>query len=91
MIKLLTERHFEFFSLKGDCTGSSESTHVKMPLCWNSHVMAHLLSMEYGCILQYLQQEDSASTSPHANRQACDLVARRRPHLQYHKWIQDVL
>ena len=39
-VKLLTEHHLEFLSLKGGCTGSSESTHVKMPHCWNSHVAA---------------------------------------------------
>ena len=42
IVKLLTEHHLEFLSLKGDCTGSSESTHVKMPHCWKSHVAAHL-------------------------------------------------
>ena len=42
--KLLTEHHLEFLSLKGDCTGSSESTLVKMPHCWKSHVVAQLLS-----------------------------------------------
>ena len=41
-IKLLTEHHLEFLSLKGGCTGSSESTLVKIPNCWKSHVMAHL-------------------------------------------------
>ena len=41
-IKLPTEHNFEFISLKGDCTGSSESTLVKMPHCWKSHVTAHL-------------------------------------------------
>ena len=30
-VKLLTEHHLEFQSLKGGCSGSSESTHVKMP------------------------------------------------------------
>ena len=40
IVKLLTERHLEFLSLKGGCTGSSESTHVKMPHCWKSHVTA---------------------------------------------------
>ena len=40
-VKLLTEHHLEFLNLKGGCTGSSESTHVKMPLCWKSHVAAH--------------------------------------------------
>ena len=41
-LKLLTEHRLEFLSLKGDCTGSSESTHVKMPHCWKSHVTAQL-------------------------------------------------
>ena len=41
--KLLTERHFEFLSLKGGCRGSSESTHVKIPHCWKSHALAQLL------------------------------------------------
>ena len=42
-IKLLTEGHLEFLSLKGDCTGSSESTLVKMPHCWKSLiVVAHV-------------------------------------------------
>ena len=41
-VKLLTEHHLEFLSLKGGCTGSSESTFVKMPHCWKSHVTAHL-------------------------------------------------
>ena len=30
-VKLLTEHHLEFLSLTGGCTGSSESTLVKMP------------------------------------------------------------
>ena len=40
--KLLTEHHLEFLSLKGGCTGSYESTLVKMPHCWKSHIMAQL-------------------------------------------------
>ena len=40
-VKLLTEYHLELLSLKGGCTGLSESTLVKMPHCWKSHVMAH--------------------------------------------------
>ena len=38
----VTEHHLEFLSLKGGCTGSSESTLVKMPHCWKSHVTAQL-------------------------------------------------
>ena len=40
-VKLLIEHHLEFLSLKGGCTGSSESTHVKIPHCWKSHATAH--------------------------------------------------
>ena len=39
---LLIEHHLEFLSLKGDCTGSSESIHVKMPHCWKSYVAAQI-------------------------------------------------
>ena len=41
-VKLLTENHFEFLSLKGDCKDSSESMLVKMPHCWKSHAMAQI-------------------------------------------------
>ena len=41
-VKLLTEHHLKFLSLKCGCTCSSESTLVKMPHCWKSHVKAHL-------------------------------------------------
>ena len=43
-VKLLTEHHLEFLSLKVGCRGSFESTHVKMPHCWKSHVLAQLPS-----------------------------------------------
>ena len=43
--KLLTEHHLEFLSLKGGCTDTSESTVVKMPHCWKSHVTAHVTAM----------------------------------------------
>ena len=42
IVKLLTEHHFEFLSLKGDCRGSSASTHVKMTHCWKSHATAQM-------------------------------------------------
>ena len=54
-VKLLTEQHLEFFylwyllimltvfpSLKGGCTGSYESTLVKILHCWKSHVAAQI-------------------------------------------------
>ena len=47
IVKLLTERHLEFLSLKGGCTGSSESTLVKMSNCWKSHALAHMIYHEW--------------------------------------------
>ena len=38
----LAEQHSVFLSLKGGCTGWSESTFVKLPHCWKSHVVAHI-------------------------------------------------
>ena len=42
-VKLLTAHHLGVLSLKGGCTGSSESTLVKMPHCWKSHVEARIV------------------------------------------------
>ena len=41
-VNLLTEQHLEFQILTQACTRSSESTLVKMPHCWKSHVTAHI-------------------------------------------------
>ena len=43
IVKLLTEHCLEFLSFKGGCTGSSESTLVKMSNCWKSHGLAHII------------------------------------------------
>ena len=48
IVKLLTEHHLEFLSLKGGCRGSSESTHAKMPYCWKSRALAHLILVNAG-------------------------------------------
>ena len=45
-VKLLTEHHLEFVSLKGGCTGSSESTLVRMPHCVAAQFMIYLLRAE---------------------------------------------
>ena len=42
IVKLLTEHHLEFLSLKGGCRGLSESTHVKMQHCGKSHSLAYI-------------------------------------------------
>ena len=43
-VKLLIETHLRFLSLKGGCTGLSESTPVKIAHCWESRVVAKLWS-----------------------------------------------
>ena len=43
IVKLLSEHHLEFLSLKEGCRGSSESTHVKVPHSWKSHALAHFI------------------------------------------------
>ena len=35
-VKLLTEHHLKFLSLKGGCIDWSESIHVKMPHCFGN-------------------------------------------------------
>ena len=44
-VELLTKHPLEFLSLKGGCTGLSESILVKMPHFWTSCVVAHLFSV----------------------------------------------
>ena len=49
IVKLLTEHYLEFLSLRGGCTGSSESTLVKIPNCWKSHALAPKISKDHIC------------------------------------------
>ena len=41
---MIVEHYLEFLSLKGGCTGSYESTLVKMPHYWKLHATAQLSS-----------------------------------------------
>ena len=66
IIKLLTEHHLEFLSLKGGYTGSSESTHVKMPHCWKSHSTAHLI-----CFISFYLCSDVKFWLKKQNRLCC--------------------
>ena len=45
-VNLLPEHHLKFLSLREGCTGLFESTLVKMPHCWKSHVTAHMYVYE---------------------------------------------
>ena len=51
IIELLTEHHLKFLSLKGGCTGSSESTLVKMPHSWKSHAAAQM-NWLFKCLIE---------------------------------------
>ena len=53
-VKLPTEHHLEFLSLKEGCTGSSESTLVIIPHCWKSHVTAQMAFLLY-CFIELEQ------------------------------------
>ena len=46
-VKLLTENHIEFLSLRGGFTDSSESILVKIPHCWKSYVAVHIHLHEF--------------------------------------------
>ena len=46
-VKLLTEHNLELLHSKGGCKDLSESTLVKMPHCWKSHVTAQLVYVQF--------------------------------------------
>ena len=58
-VKLLTEHHLEFLSLSGGCTGSYESTLVKVSNCWKSHALYQLpiRSTRVGSYISYFHEE----------------------------------
>ena len=63
-LRLLTDHHFEFLSLKGGRTGSSESTFVKMPHCWNhmSRLIIQTVLPVYNNGLQCVSRKVESST-----------------------------
>ena len=62
-VKLLTEHHLEFLSLKGGCTCSPESTLVKMPHCWKSHVAAQIALSTSSMVIKGFVQNAIRPTS----------------------------
>ena len=69
IVKLLTEHHLEFLSLKGGCRGSSESTLVKTSNCWKSHAAAFIF-----LVLDYRKYGIFVLESPSAARYDCICV-----------------
>ena len=47
IVKLLTEHHLVFLSLRGGCTGLFESILVKMSNCWKSRAAAHFILLSW--------------------------------------------
>ena len=58
-VKLLIEHHLELLSLKGGCTGSSESTLVKMSHYWKTHVMAQMQKNTIDIAVMWFLEEPS--------------------------------
>ena len=48
IVKILTEHHLEFLSLKEGCRGSSESTQAKMLHCFKYHALVHITLLANG-------------------------------------------
>ena len=69
IVKLLTEHHLEFLSLKGGCRGLSESTLVKIPHCRKSQASSHFITSGLG---------DVATT----NHRPTNYTVRKRNHQQ---------
>ena len=69
-VKLLTEHRLEFVSLKGGCTGSSESTLVKMPHCRGSiyDILASSRCVRYA---GYIQGKRKNSDNYHKSSFSC--------------------
>ena len=58
-VKLLTEHRLELVSLKGGCTGSSESTLVKMPRCVAAQFMIYWLRADaYDTLGTFISQRN---------------------------------
>ena len=76
-VKLLTEHLLEVLSLKGGCTGSSESTLVKMSNCWKSHATAHMYCRRRKIKTDLVLQEDLDHQNVHDVHQTRSQDVRR--------------
>ena len=68
-VKLLTEHRLGFLSLKVGCTESFESTLVKIPNYWKSHVAAHIIGLHepvrgISVLIASVSSESSGESTP---------------------------
>ena len=73
-VKLLTKQHLVFLGLKGGCTGSSESTLVKMP-----HVAAQIQLTVFRKYNTCRHHTPGRAIASHGNRYRHNLVRCRGP------------
>ena len=73
-VKLLTEHHWGFLILKGGCTVSSESTLVKMPHCWKSHVTAQI-QIFFSTFLIYIFSQTLTLITEYFSFSAADILS----------------
>ena len=83
IVKPLTEHHLEFLSLKGGCTGSPESTLVKMPHCWK--LVSPLIYMFCDLFQLKCHLRDSTRHRPYPSRHPLPsqplMIIVQNPHL----------
>ena len=67
-VKLLTEHHLEFLSLKGGCTDSSESTHVK----------CHIVGNHMSRLIYHLQKQQEHRTKQKERQKALEASVKQK-------------
>ena len=70
-VKLLIELNLVFLSITGGCTGSSESTLVKMAHCWKPHVTVQTFAV--GKVSGYRCVSDFRSWCPEFDRSPVEI------------------
>ena len=86
-VKLLTEQHLEFLSLKGDCTGLCETTLVKTPHCWKSHVPLHFYLQGYGTLVPHSVAEEQTTNREINSSHTCKLQGQDTLNVQVNRYL----
>ena len=76
-VKLLTEHHLRFLSLRGDCTDSSECTLVKIPNCWKFHDYINMTRYIFNSQLELVSNPHTCEELV-SNTHTCEQELRQR-------------
>ena len=79
-VKLLTEHRLEFVSLKGGCTGSSESTPVKMHCVAAQFIIHWLRADAYDTLGTFISQRKGTIQTTNLVFHACSALFHARVH-----------